>query len=70
MKAGDLVRCKVQGQMGIVLSELNGSKIVVFMGDGLTIEDDIDCWEVVPFNNFGAIPANFNELVEAYKKRT
>lgn len=69
MKTGNLLKCKVQSQMGIMLGKLNESRIVVFMGDGLTIEDDADCWEVVPFNDFGAIPANFSELVEAYKKQ-
>ena len=71
MMPGHLVKCKVQGQMGIVLrvvsTRLTGGKVLIFMGDGLTIEDDMESWDVVPFNDFGVIPASFPEMIEAYK---
>jgi len=68
MKEGDLVRCIVQGQMGIVLRVVDG-QIEVFMGDGLTVDDDLENWEVVPFCDESTIPANFSEFVAAYMRR-
>lgn len=63
---GVLVKCKSQGEMGIVLKVLPNDYIIVFMGDGLTGVYFKRDWDIVPFDNSGAIPASFSEIVEGY----
>lgn len=65
---GVLVKGKTQGEMGIVLRLLTNERIEVFLGDGLTVEDNKSVWDIVPYNKFGLIPASFSELVDQYFK--
>ncbi|KKL44373.1 hypothetical protein LCGC14_2366310 [marine sediment metagenome] len=66
MNKGDLVKSRSSSELGIVITA-NLRKVVIFLGDGLTVVEAADDWEVVPFSPDASTPANFYELVEGWE---
>jgi len=62
---GDLVRLKVNGEVGIIL-ETSQEKAIVFWGNGLTSEGPAEQLEAIPFSKQAKITASFVELVNSY----
>ncbi|GAI58896.1 unnamed protein product, partial [marine sediment metagenome] len=66
IKSGDLVR-RSDGSLGVTVS-VSGLEVEVLFGDGLREIVDVRELEVIAFKPGSEIPANFVEMVEAYKR--
>ena len=62
MDRGDLVRDISTKELGIILN-VDQEEVLIFTGNGVTIKDKKENWEVVPYYPASSIPANFVELL-------
>lgn len=65
LRKGDLVRLKVNQEIGILVAT-EGGKAFVFWGNGLCSEGPGEQLEAIPFSPQAQITASFVELVNSF----